>query len=702
MQRNLIRTLVIGTIAVAATAHAQTVDTSEWVCEYCPFEDGHRAELEAGAVNVDEDSAYFGNATGLDEEGTHANLDGDGSYARDGYRLRWTAEDLAHDSRAVELDGGRVGSYDFNLGYRELPRRQFFTTATIFEQSADDALALPSSWVRAGTTGGMTELDSSLVSSNIESDRSTFDLGASFLASDSWRISADFRRQEHDGTKISGGSGFNQASLLPMPFDYVTDEVDLGIRYGSGNGFVALGWYLSDFENDNAALTWEQPFAFDPLIGNDTFSNAQAPDSRFQQITVQAGYAFVEQKTVVSFSAALGEIEQDDSLLPYTITSSIATSPLPRASLDGTVDTTNFAFAVTSRIIDKARVRLSYRYDERDNQTSQDVWNRVIVDTFASTDLEANIPYSFERSSLSLSADYDLFDTVRLSGGYDRKEIDRDFQEVAEQDEDTGWGRLRWQPTTALELDVRGGASERDVDRYNDTVATALGQNPLLHKYNLAYRYREFADISLSYSGEEFSVTLDTLYADDDYTDSELGITSGEELRLAADVNWAISETASAYLTLGFEDIESDQAGSEAFAAPDWTATHDDDFTTVGAGFRVSDIAEKVDLQIDYLRSDGESEIIVDSDVGGLSEFPELESVLDYLRFRLSYEQSERLEWNLSLQYQRFEAEDWALEGVAPATIPEVLSLGALPYDDEVFMVSIGFRYTVGGDKNSD
>lgn len=508
----------------------------------------------------------------------------------------------------------------------------------------------------------------------------------------------DYRRQDQDGSKIVGGSSFNQASLLPMPFDYVTDEIDMAVRYSADNGFVALGWYLSDFSNDNTALTLEQPFSFDPLIGNDTFAIAQAPSNKFQQVSLQAGYSFVEQKTVVSFSAAIGDIDQDSSLLPYTVTSSIATSPLPRARLDGSVDTTNFALAVTSRAIDKGRINFSYRYDERDNKTSQDLWNRVIVDTFATTDLEANIPYSFERSSLSLSADYDLLDTVRVSGGYDRKDIDRDFQEVAEQTEDTGWGRLRWRPTSALELDIRGGASERDVDSYNDVFAVSVGQNPLLRKYNLAYRYREFGDVSLSFSGEEVSVTLNALYADDEYTDSEIGITSGNELRVAADLNWALSENASLYLNAGFEDIESEQVGSEAFSTPDWSATHDDDFTTVGMGFRVRNIAEKVDVQMDYMRSDGASEIIVDRALGGASEFPELESVLDYLRFRLSYRQSERLELNLNLLYQRFEAEDWALEGVAPAAIPEVLSLGAQPYDDEVFMIGVGFRYRVGVD----
>jgi len=699
MKRNLIFTLVIGATALAGAAHAQAVDTSAWACEFCPFEDGHRADYEIGATSVDEDSAYFGDATGYDEDGVYANVDGTGSYASKDFRLRWKGEDLGLDSRVVELQGGKPGIFDLNLGYRELPRRQFNTTATIFEQSGGDALALPSGWVPAGLTSGMTQLNSSLVPRNIESDRNVFDLGASFAASDHWRISADYRRQERDGSKISGGSSFTQASLLPMPFDYVTDEVDLGVRYGADNSFVALGWYLSDFSNDNAALTWEQPYTFDPLIGNDTFSRAQAPDSRFQQVSLQAGYSFPEQKTVLSFSAAIGEIEQDSSFLPYTVTSSIGAGPLPRASLDGSVDTSNYALAVNSRIIDKARIKFSYRYDERDNKTVQDLWNRVIVDTFASAELEANVPYSFERATLRISADYDLFDTVRVSAGYERKDIDRDFQEIGEQTEDTGWGRLRWQPRQTLEIDVRGGASERDIDNYDEAFATTLEQNPLLRKYHLAYRYRRFGELSLTYSPENIpiSITFDSLYADDNYNLSELGIIGGEELRFTADFSWSISENASAYLTAGFEDIEAEQAGSEFFAAPDWRATHDDDFTTIGLGFRVRNIADKVDLQLDYMRSDGASEIIVDSASGGPSEFPELSSELDYLRFKLAYQYSARLEMNLNLRYQRFEAEDWALDGVEPATAPLLLSLGAQPYDDDVLMVGIGVRYLIGG-----
>jgi hypothetical protein len=136
-----------------AGAGAQAVDTSEWLCEFCPFESGHQGDYEVGATSVSDDSAYIGDATGYDEDGIYANLDGDGAVTRDGHRLRWTLEDLGLDSRSAAIDGTKSGQFDYRLAYRELPRRQFNTTVTVFDASGGD-LALPPSWVSAADTGG--------------------------------------------------------------------------------------------------------------------------------------------------------------------------------------------------------------------------------------------------------------------------------------------------------------------------------------------------------------------------------------------------------------------------------------------------------------------------------------------------------------------------------------------------------------------
>ena len=691
------RIVIISATAVAAlfasSAFTAEVDTSAWICEFCPFESGHRADYELGASYVSEDSAYIGDASGYAEEGAYLNVDGQGSYYDDGYQMQWTVEDLGLDSRFAEISGGRQGTYDYHLTYRQLPQHVFDTTATIFEQVSADTLDLPSGWVTAPLTSGFTELDSSLVNRNIESERKSVALGGRYNPSDRFRISADFRRQKREGTDVFAGSYFSQSSLLPRPFDYETNEIDLDIRYVGDSGFLTLAYYASLFDNSNAELRWENPFTSSP--GAEQGALAQPPDNTFHQVSLSGSYRFAPYRTVLSFSGALGSIEQDEAFLPYTINPNLSTSPLPQAQLDGSVDTTNLAFTLTTKPHRRARVVLAYRYDERDNKTTQMLWDRVVTDTFNSADIETNVPYSYERSKLNLSGHFALTETVRISGGYDRTRLDRDFQEVAEQTEDSGWGQVRWRPNTHIEISGRAGISERDFDGYDETIAAGLGQNPIMRKYNLAYRYRRFGDLTLSASLPEkpVSLTLTALVANDDYMRSQLGLIEGDDLRLAADLSWSLSDTASMYLNAGFESIESQQAGSEQFSTPDWQAVSSDDFYTVGAGFRVNQVADKFDLQFDYLRSQGSSEIKIDSASDGLSRFPDLQSTLDSLRVRLTYRKSEQLEFALRLRYESFEAEDWGLEGVGPDTIPVVLTLGAEPYDSDVFIVGLAFRY---------
>ena len=689
--------VVIGATLFASPVLSAEVDTSAWICEFCPFESGHRAEYGVGASYVSDDSAYFGDASGYAEEGTYLNVDGEGSYGNGGYQMRWTIEDLGLDSRFAEVSGGRQGRYDYHLAYRQIPRHVFDTTDTIFEQVSADTLAVPSGWVTAPLTSGFTELSSSLVSQNIESERKSVAFGGRYMLSDRFSISADFSRQKRDGTDVFAGSYFSQSSLLPRPFDYETDEIDLDIRYAGDNGFVKLAYYASLFDNSNTELRWDNPFTSSP--GAEQAALAQPPDNTFHQVSLSGSYRFASYRTVIAFSGAFGSIEQDELFLPYTINPNISTAPLPQTQLDGEVETTNLAFTLTSRPHRRAGVKLAWRYDERDNQTTPLVWSRVIAETFNSGELETNVPYSYERSKLNLSGHFDVFRTVRISGGYDRTTMDRDFQEVAEQTEDSGWGRVRWRPNAFIEVSARGGASERNIDRYDEAFATSLGQNPLMRKFNLAYRYRQFGDLTVSASLQErpVSLTLKALYAKDDYRQSHLGLIEGDDLRFAADLSWSLSDTASMFLNVGFEGIESQQAGSEQFSTPDWRATNSDDFYTAGAGFRVSQVAEKFDLQFDYLRSQGTSEINVSSASGGLSRFPDLESTLDTLRVRLAYRVSERLELALRVRYESFEAADWGLEGVGPATIPVVLTLGADPYDYDVFIVGFGFHYLIGG-----
>jgi MtrB/PioB family decaheme-associated outer membrane protein len=695
-KRIVISALAIPALLLGAGAATGEADTSDWACEGCPFDEAYRANVSVGATNVSEDAARFGNYTGYDEEGAYGNLDGEGRYNKGGYRLDYTMEELGLDSRAFGLSVDSAGLFGMNFGYREIPFRRFDTTSTIFTQPTSDRHALPSGWVPAGTTGGMTALSSSLRQSLIGSDRQIIDFGGFYDPRNDFRFYADFQRQAKDGVDITSAGSYGQANHLPRFIDYETDTVDAGVQYRAEAFSLTLAWYGSFFTNKNPELTWETPFVATPATS--ALRMAQQPDNEYQQLSLSGKYLVDHWDTVIAFLVASGQRKQNEALLPYSSNPTLG-GALPRASLDGKVDTLNYALTVTSRPLDKLRARFSFRYDERDNGTPVTDWSRVIVDLLESGEPEPNAPYSYDRGHATTSLEYAFRDNLRVSAGYEYRQVNRDLQEVAEQTTNEGWGQLRWQPTAWLDLRAKGGAAARGVDRYDTTVAISLGQNPLMRKYNLAYRYREYGEVVASIMPLESSISFSAsvLFADDDYKDSLLGLNGAEEFRATADVSWAINESTSVYLAYGRDALDAHQTGSEQFAAWDWSAFHEDRFDHVSAGMSYRPADGPINLRFDYSRGNGDTTIEYDSLSGGLSSLPELESTLDSLFVEASYDFSERLAATFSLRYEKFELKDFAL--VSQTTLQNVLTLGAQPYDYDVYAAGIGIRYRFGEDE---
>ena len=550
----------------------------------------------------------------------------------------------------------------------------------------------------AATTAGFVDLDESLRPIEIGSDRDILEFGVTYLPTRNVEVYADYQRQHRDGVRIAAGPDYTQSAYVPRFIDDYTDQVSAGVAFGLGGFDFNLAYYGSFYTNDVGSLTWDRLYT--PVAGGNQGRGATEPDNDFQQFSLSGVYRADVFDTVLAFSAAVGQGEQTADLLPYTINASLDSPALPVTALAGKVDTNNYALTLTAKPFQKARVKLAYRYDERDNQTPVSSWTRVITDAFVTTVGEQNLPYSFERGRLNLSASYRLFDSVTISGGYDRTDLERNFQEVADQTEDSTWGKLRWRPTTYLEATFKGGDARREIDEYDLTVADSLGQNPLMRKYNLAYRYREFAEVGLSASLPEtpVSVGMTYLWADDSYTQSKLGITESEETRYTFDVSWAVSETSTVYVTAGNESIEAVQLGSEFFDGPVWEAAHDDDFSHFGGGIRLADLGDKVELVLDYSHSEGETEILYSGMGVSTSQLPDIESELDSVRLTIGYHWSERLRTDFVVRWEAFETADWALDGVLPDTIPNVLTMGATSYDYDLVIVGVSFRYLTGTD----
>jgi MtrB/PioB family decaheme-associated outer membrane protein len=685
----------IGATSVAAQ-DAPRPDTSAWKCAKCPSARSYVADYELGATYLSDDAGRSGNGTGYDEKGTYALAAGSGDFAGDAYRLRWDLADLGLDSRAVDIRGGQPGIYMYSLGYEELPYRRFDTTETVFRRSGADALALPAGWVPAGTTDGFAALDASLVDRDIRSDRQSFQAGGQYRGFDHLQLRANYRRTDRDGWGIAGASFFNNAVLLPAPFDDSTDTIDFSALYSRERWFAQLSWSGSYYDNSHRELRWDNPY-----LGGGQGALAQAPDSDAQTVTFAGAYHFAAQ-TVLSLSASIGEIRQDEQLLAYSINPALPADPLPRGSLDGKVDTTHLDLQLTSKPWSFLRLKGVYRYDDRDNGSPVSLWSRTITDLFPSGEAEANRPYSFQRTRLGLSAQarfdwYEWLESFDFEGGYDRLDTDRNLQEVADQSEETGWGRVRWR-AGAAEISVRAGAARREADNYDLNVAAALEQNPLLRKYTLAYRFRDFAQLRATFGWPDqgLSVGAEVFYASDDYTHSPLGLRASDDRRFAADFTWTVSERVAAYLQGSYEDIESRSAGSESVAAADWSTQQRDRFRTVGGGIDFGTPSDRFTARLSLVQAKGMGDIDVASALSGVGAYPQLQTDLKSATVDLGYRLSAAFDLRLRFRYEDFSTSDWALQDVEAATLPTVLTLGADPYDDQLYLVSLSVRYVLG------
>jgi hypothetical protein len=208
-----------------------------------------------GGSYVSDDSGRFGNATGYDEAGGYADVNGTGRYASDDYRMNWELEDLGLDSRSVELEGGKPGTYKYQIAYSELPYRRYDTTQTVFQQAEDDLLVLPPGWVPAGTTGGFSALNASLVDRDIESDRQSLGVGGEYRGSKHLLLQADFRRDEREGWGVAGAPFYTNSALLAAPIDEYTDTANLMATYGREKWSTSLAWTGSFYQDQNLSCS---------------------------------------------------------------------------------------------------------------------------------------------------------------------------------------------------------------------------------------------------------------------------------------------------------------------------------------------------------------------------------------------------------------------------------------------------------------
>jgi MtrB/PioB family decaheme-associated outer membrane protein len=679
-------------VFAARSGTAQPAVPEGWTCQFCPFESGLSSQWSLGSGFVSDDSGKFGDYTGLGEHEFYAIAGGELRYWGDsGSYWELLVDDLGLDSRSLALDGGQPGIYRVRAGYDEIPKYSFDGALTPFMGVGSSSLSLPAGWVEAGSTAGLTALNQSLHRFDVVRQRKTLGLGLDWLASANFDYRADYRREERTGQQLMAGSFATLSAWLPAPVDYVTDELELGMSRTWARGTIDVTYFGSNFSNRATALEWQNPFT--PLAAGADFGRlGLAPDNSAHQLLI-AGHYRVSSGTHVSASFASGELEQDDVFSAFTVNPNIASPNLPRTSLAGNVETSRLALDVVSQPFNRLRLAARYHRDERDNKTAQAVYDYVLTD-LAPAGARINIPYGFDRSSTSLSADYRLPFGLRLKAGVDRDVHERTFQARSSSEEDSIWAELGvrsfdWvQATIGVADRSRVGSDYRSVD------LGAGQQNPLLRQYHIADRDQRIAELDVTLvPHERVNLLLRAERTRDEYPGAQLGLTQGISRYLSFDASVELSTDLNAYAAWGREDVEFDQAASQRFGTPDWYAMTEDTTNTRSLGLTKSALDERMRLQLEYSAS--RSRGVTQMRVGvPASEFPDFTTSLNALSLRVDYDISESLAIRIAYRNERYSSADWQIDGLRLTTLANILTFGAQSPAYNIDWLTVSFTYT--------
>lgn len=681
----------------AATPAATEADIeaikANWKCKYCPdlSEESWETVLSLGVGYVSNDSYKFGQYNGMPEKGGYFAIGIDSRY-RDDEANYWNiqAENLGMDNGRLDIEGGKQGTYKLQLGIDEITRYNLDTSRTPYNGDANQTL--PGGWVPANNTGGFTTLATDLHDINFSTERRNFNLGAELVASERWSYEAWFKRQTKQGNlPTSYTFGFGSAANLSMPIDYVTDDVELKANY-RGNDFSGqISFLHSTFENAFDAYRWQN--AYDAPGGVTEGQAGAAPDNTKQQIMLSGIYSGIETLQLTGlFSYA--QMEQDEAFLPYTVNPAlIPTLPtLPTDSLNGKVNVYTANLGAHWQSSEAQRWHFTVEHHEHDNATPRYTYSYVTTDTNVTANPRANTPYSFRQQKLKAATDYNVSAQLKLDGGLQYATLERTYQSVEEQTENTAYIKLIHHIGSDLQYNIKAELSERSIDNYNVLSELIPPANPNMRKYNMADRSGNKLGFNISASlSESWLLNFNTDVASYDYDQSNVGLTGSDELTVGVDTQYMVDEDLSFNAFISSTSIESDQAGSQAFSTADWFASNDDSVISGGVGFNYQIVPDKFKVGMDYVHAEAKSKISISTG----SPLPDLKSTRDTILVHGDYIIDEALTIKATYQYEDYSENNWSVDNVDPDTISNVLTLGERSPDYQIgaFWLSLHYKF---------
>ncbi|WP_281212610.1 MtrB/PioB family decaheme-associated outer membrane protein [Shewanella insulae] len=668
-----------------ASANRSKVKMDAWQCKRCEVKDATRGEIGIGVAYNDGSDSRFGNTTGTDTDGAVASLEADLTHKKaSGYQTQFKANRLGYDAGSASLTTGRKGQYEIAASYRGFARFDNNAALTPYRQAAN-SWQLPSQWQSAATTEQMNSLNESLMASELKITRDRYRLDTVYTGS-FYEASLGYQHEKRQGNRRASANLLTNSTMLSERVEDKSDRIEGKLYFRGDQWLTGIDAELSHYKNDLSALHWQS--AFSPTFGAAySGQSAVAPDNKAYRVAAHSQFSAPGQQVLMHLG--FSRMTQDQAYLQATIN---GPSPmLPASVLNGQVDQLEMKLKYLGRLTPELSLRAGYDYRDRDNKTEILSYPQIITDSYYGGD-KPNQAYDRTRQQANLGAKYRFTRSLYLDLQYQYEHnnynaLDRDSLQTSDATAKLHY-RLsaQWQAWLKAEFEDRGGSE------YLGSSVSNRPNNPLLRRSYLADRERQRYGLYTSYNGEALSATLNLHLMQDDYTDTQIGLTQVDSQGYDLSANYALNEqiNLSAFVNQDWRD--SDQAGSNNFGSANWFATTEDKATLIGAGIDYdAQLENRLRLGINYSYSDGQSDTEISQGLHSPygSYYATRHNLNAFADFNLSESLGLRLDWI----FEQYQDADWANENLVPDSIPNVLTFGDLSHDYNAHYFGVTLSY---------
>ena len=555
--------------------------------------------------------------------------------------------------------------------------------------------------------------------------RELFGVKVGYIATPALGFNADFSSTGRTGSMPWNASfAFNNTTQLPAPIDQRNNEVRLGTEWVNPKGMIRVDYWGSYFTNDIQTLTWDNPIRatnYDTglAVPFDASAYSNGNGAAFGQAALWpsntlnsfglTGMLKTIPKTTVNGNVQLTYMRQNESLLPWSVNSSI-TSPatlalypglraLPRTSAEASVNGLNALVNASSRPTRYLTLQARYRYNQHDNNTpSFDGRTYVTFDgavrTFTDDPVTPHVEglseyFHITRKNFDANATFRLADYGSFRVGYANELFDREgrgFSEVSDNQL-----RLAYDAQLFEKLSVRASldSSRRRGDGYIlsgiDYESGPAGTQPGLRYYDEADRDRTRGAVILTANPidtvgvfVQFATTRDTFLGDGSIPAGreQFGLLSQDSDAIVGGIDITPNEMVHFGASFGRDEFAALQKSRNANPPPDpswidparnWTLDNNEVVKTYMAYLDLLGLADaKADIRLSYEFNDSDNaftyggpRIPVLEAAGGFVPLPNVVNEWNRFTADVKYYFTPKVGVGLGYWFDKLDVSDW-------------------------------------------